>query len=49
MWDWIKGKMDGQGQLYDSYGNLVYDGSWKDDHYDGSGRLLTNDEEWSKY
>lgn len=47
--DWKKGKMDGQGQLYDSNSNLVYDGNWKDDHYEGAGRLMGFGTDWTKY
>ena len=41
--------MEGQGQLYDYQGNLVYDGAWKDDHYEGSGRLMGSGTDWIKY
>ena len=34
---------DGEGQLYDALGNLVYDGSWKNGKYDGFGRLIFRD------
>ncbi len=41
--------MEGQGQLYDPQGNLIYDGGWKDDHYEGTGRLVGVGTDWSKY
>ena len=49
MGSWVKGKMEGLGQLYDYQGNLIYDGSWKDDHYDGNGRLMGAGTDWVKY
>lgn len=49
MGDWFKGKMQGTGQLFDSQNNLIYDGKWKDDHYEGSGRLMGYDTDWTKY
>jgi hypothetical protein len=49
MGDWFKGKMEGTGQLFDSQSNLIYDGKWKDDHYEGSGRLMGYDADWTKY
>ena len=41
--------MEGQGQLYDPEGNLLYDGNWKDDHYEGNGRLMGVGTDWLKY
>jgi hypothetical protein len=41
--------MEGQGQLYDQQGNLIYDGNWKDDHYEGNGRLMGVGTDWTKY
>ena len=47
--DWIKGKMEGQGELIDADGNLVYEGQWKDDHYEGKGRLMGRGTDFTKY
>ena len=47
--DWVKGKMEGQGQLIDAEGNLIFEGLWKDDHYEGKGRLMGMGEDWIKY
>jgi hypothetical protein len=41
--------MEGHGQLYDENGNLVYEGEWKDDHYQGKGKLLGFGTDWIKY
>jgi len=41
--------MEGEGQLVDSDGNLVYEGQWKDDHYEGKGRLVGRGTDWIKY
>ena len=49
MGSWVKGKMEGQGQLYDYRGGLLYDGEWKDDHYDGTGKLMGSGTDWVKY
>lgn len=49
MGDWTKGKMEGQGELYDPMGNLVYEGGWKDDHYEGRGRVMGFGTDWVKY
>lgn len=41
--------MEGQGELYDPTGNLVYEGGWKDDHYEGRGRVMGFGTDWVKY
>lgn len=47
--DWFKGKMEGVGQLYDVNGNLEYEGEWKDDHFEGKGKLMSYGTDWTKY
>lgn len=41
--------MEGEGQLVDADGNIIYEGQWRDDHYEGKGKLLGKGTDWIKY
>ncbi len=43
--------MEGVGQLFDSDGNLEYEGEWKDDHFEGKGKFHNHcgGDDWFKY
>lgn len=48
--DWFKGKMHGQGKLYDVDGNLEYEGEWKNDCFEGQGtKYSLHGDKWVKY
>ena len=36
---WKNGKRNGNGKLYDKNGNLIYDGDWNNDKFEGKGTL----------
>lgn len=39
---WSSGKRSGKGKFYDKSGDLVYDGQWQDDQWNGSGTNYLN-------
>ncbi len=37
---WVKNKMDGFGSLYYQSGQLAYQGMWREDQFQGKGKLF---------